>query len=43
MKKLFLDTNVVIDLLSKREPFYKASVLIFSMAFKKRFHCTYLL
>lgn len=36
MKKLFLDTNVVIDLLSKREPFYKAAVLIFSMAFKKK-------
>ena len=26
MKKLFLDTNVVIDLLDKREGFYKAAV-----------------
>lgn len=36
MKKLFLDTNIIIDLLSKREPFYKAAVLIFAMAFRKQ-------
>ncbi len=32
MKKLFIDTNIVIDLLSKREPFYKESAELFSLA-----------
>lgn len=36
MKKIFLDTNVVIDLLDKRDPFYKAAVTIFTLAYKKK-------
>lgn len=36
MKKIFLDTNVVIDLLDKREPFYKAAVTIFTLAYNKK-------
>lgn len=36
MKKVFLDTNVVIDLLDKREPFYKAAVALFTLAYKKK-------
>lgn len=36
MKKLFLDTNVVIDFLAKREPFYKAAVSIFILAFRNQ-------
>lgn len=31
MKNLFLDTNIAIDLLSQREPFYSAAVPIFTM------------
>lgn len=36
MKKIFLDTNVVIDLLDKREPFYVEAVAIFTLAYKKK-------
>ena len=36
MKKLFLDTNVVIDLLEKRAPFYKSAIEIFTMAYNKK-------
>lgn len=32
MKKLFIDTNIVIDLLSAREPFYEETALLFSLA-----------
>ena len=35
MKKVFVDTNIVIDLLSKREPFYDESADLFSLADKK--------
>ena len=35
MKKLFIDTNIVIDLLSRREPFYDESANLFSLADKK--------
>lgn len=31
MKNLFLDTNIAVDLLAKREPFYSASAPIFAM------------
>lgn len=34
MKRLFLDTNIIIDLLAKREPFYKQAAQIFSLADK---------
>lgn len=36
MTKVFLDTNIVIDLLSKREPFYNAAAGLFSLADKKK-------
>ncbi len=32
MTNLFIDTNIVIDLLAKREPFYKAAAKLFSLA-----------
>ncbi len=35
MKKLFVDTNIVIDLLSHREPFYDESARLFSLADQK--------
>jgi predicted nucleic acid-binding protein len=36
MKKLFVDTNIVIDLLSRREPFYEEAALLFSLADRKQ-------
>jgi len=36
MKKLFIDTNIVIDLLSRREPFYEEAAELFSFADKKQ-------
>lgn len=35
MKTLFLDTNIVIDLLSRREPFFDEAAILFSLADKK--------
>jgi predicted nucleic acid-binding protein len=35
MKKLFIDTNIVIDLLSRREPFYDEAAALFSLADRK--------
>jgi len=35
MKKLFIDTNIVIDLLSRREPFYEEAANLFSLADRK--------
>lgn len=32
MRKLFIDTNIVLDLLAKREPFYESSAKLFSLA-----------
>ena len=32
MKRIFLDTNIVIDLLARREPFYEAAAKLFSLA-----------
>ena len=32
MKKLFIDTNIVIDLLSRRKPFYSESAALFTLA-----------
>lgn len=36
MKKLFIDTNIVIDLLSRREPFFEEAAQLFSLADKKQ-------
>jgi predicted nucleic acid-binding protein len=32
MKKLFIDTNIVLDLLAKREPFYESSAKLFTLS-----------
>lgn len=34
MKRIFVDTNIVIDLLSRREPFFEESAILFSLADK---------
>lgn len=36
MTRLFLDTNIVIDLLERREPFCHDAVRIFTMAYNKQ-------
>ena len=36
MRKILLDTNIVIDLLAKREPFYQTAAKLFSLADKKK-------
>ena len=36
MIRAFLDTNIVIDLLAKREPFYKEAVKIFTLAYNQK-------
>ena len=36
MSKILIDTNIVIDLLAKREPFYKSAALLFSLADKQK-------
>ncbi len=36
MKKLFIDTNIIIDLLARREPYYKESAALFSLADRKK-------
>ena len=36
MKNLFVDTNIVIDLLSRRDPFFEEAALLFSLADKKK-------
>ena len=35
MKKLYIDTNIILDLLAKREPFYEEAAKLFSLADKK--------
>jgi predicted nucleic acid-binding protein len=36
MKKIFVDTNIVLDLLAKREPFYNSAATLFSLADTKK-------
>lgn len=36
MSKLLIDTNIVLDLLAKREPFYNGAAQIFSLADKNK-------
>lgn len=36
MEKIFLDTDVILDLLSKRQPFYENSYKIFSLIDRKK-------
>jgi len=40
MKKIFVDTNIVIDLLSRREPFFEEAASLFSLADKKLIELT---
>ena len=40
MKKLFVDTNIVIDLLSRREPFFEEAATLFSLADRKQIELT---
>lgn len=40
MNKLLIDTNIVLDLLAKREPFYGSAAQIFSMADKHKLKLT---
>jgi len=36
MKQVFIDTNIVIDLIARREPFYEEAATLFSLADKKQ-------
>jgi len=36
MKKIFIDTNIVIDLIARREPFYEEAAALFSLADRKQ-------
>lgn len=36
MKKIFVDTNIIIDLIANREPFSKYAIALFSEAEKKK-------
>ena len=38
MEKVFIDTNIIIDLLAKREPFYKDAQDLFTLSDKKEIH-----
>lgn len=38
MKKLLVDTNIIIDLLAERKDFYKAAAQLFSLADQKKVH-----
>lgn len=40
MSKLLIDTNIVLDLLAKREPFYSSAAQIFSLADKHKLKLT---
>ena len=40
MQKIFVDTNIVIDLLSRREPYFKEAAVLFSLADKKQIKLT---
>lgn len=36
MTRLFLDTNIVVDLLERREPFCYDAVCLFTLAYNKK-------
>jgi len=36
MKRLFIDTNIIIDLLAKRTPFYDEAAMLFTLADKQK-------
>jgi len=40
MSNLLIDTNIVIDLLAKREPFYDGAAILFSLADKHKIKLT---
>jgi len=39
MNKIFLDTDIIIDLLAERNPFYQAAAELFSLAEEGRVRC----
>ena len=40
MKRVFVDTNIVIDLLSRRAPFFEEAAILFSLADKRQIELT---
>jgi predicted nucleic acid-binding protein len=42
MKKLLIDTNILLDLIAKREPFYNSAAILFSKAYKNEFELSVL-
>ena len=40
MSKLLIDTNIVLDLLAKREPFYEGAAMLFTLADKHKIKLT---
>jgi predicted nucleic acid-binding protein len=36
MKKLFIDTNIIIDLLARRDPFYDEAAMLFTLADRQK-------
>lgn len=40
MRRLLVDTNIVLDLLARREPFYNEAAKLFSLADKKELYLT---
>jgi len=40
MKNIFVDTNILIDLLSRRTPFFEEAAMLFSLADKKKIKLT---
>ena len=40
MSKLLIDTNIVLDLLAKREPFYDGAAMLFTLADKHKIKLT---
>jgi len=42
MKKIFVDTNIILDLLGKRTPFFNASKKLFTLADKQKIDLKFL-
>jgi len=38
MKRIFLDTNVIIDFLEQREPFFKAAANVIDLGAKQKYY-----
>jgi len=42
MIKVFIDTNVIVDLIADRKPFSKDAIELFSLGERKKLNCTFL-